>query len=73
MKLAIRYATLETIERRQILRVIRATKGNISQASLILDIDRRTLYRKLEKYYKKRRAEIVVDNSSEYLTLAKEK
>ena len=62
MKLPIRFSTLETIERRQIMRVLRATKGNISQAALILDIDRRTLYRKLEKYHKRRCTEIAVLN-----------
>jgi DNA-binding phage protein len=56
------FVTLEVLERRHILKVIRSTNGNISQAARILGIDRRTLYRKLESYVKRRRAEIAVLN-----------
>lgn len=55
MKPSIPFSTLETVERRQILRALRLTNGNLSQAALLLDIDRRTLYRKLEKYNRARR------------------
>ncbi len=52
------YVTLETMERRHIMRVVRAHKGNLSQSARMLGIDRRTLYRKLEKYDKARRASV---------------
>jgi DNA-binding NtrC family response regulator len=42
--------TLEQIERRQIERVIRQHHGNKTRAAKALGIDRRTLYRKLERY-----------------------
>jgi two-component system, NtrC family, response regulator AtoC len=38
------------IERRQIERVIRQHHGNKTRAAKALGIDRRTLYRKLERY-----------------------
>lgn len=60
------FATLETVERRQILRVIRATKGNLSKAAQVLGIDRRTLYRKLEKYNQSRRTAFTIDYVSAY-------
>lgn len=41
---------LSAIERRYILRVLRLCAGNKSRASRLLDIDRRTLYRKLSQY-----------------------
>lgn len=41
---------LAAIERRYILRVLRLCAGNKSRASRLLDIDRRTLYRKLAEY-----------------------
>jgi two-component system response regulator AtoC len=41
---------LEEIERRYILRVLEAVGGSRSQASKILGVDRKTLYRKLERY-----------------------
>jgi DNA-binding NtrC family response regulator len=42
--------TLEEIERRHILRILEETGGNHMRAAEILGINRRTLYRKLEKY-----------------------
>jgi len=42
--------TLEEVERRHILRVLEKTDGNYTRAADILGIDRRTLYRKLDKY-----------------------
>ena len=41
---------LEEIERRYILRVVKALGGNKSLAAQVLNLDRRTLYRKLERY-----------------------
>jgi DNA-binding NtrC family response regulator len=42
--------TLEELERQHVLRVLSETGGNYSRAAEILGIDRRTLYRKLERY-----------------------
>ncbi|GBC83240.1 Transcriptional regulatory protein ZraR [bacterium HR10] len=42
--------TLQEVERRHILRILEETGGNHTRAAEILGIDRRTLYRKLEKY-----------------------
>jgi two-component system, NtrC family, response regulator HydG len=42
--------TLEELERRYVLRVLALVRGNKSRAAGILGVDRRTLYRKLEKY-----------------------
>jgi len=42
--------TLEEVERRHILRILEETDGNHVRAAQILGIDRRTLYRKLDKY-----------------------
>jgi two-component system response regulator HydG len=41
---------LEEIERRYILNVLRAVQGNKTSAAQILGLDRKTLYRKLERY-----------------------
>jgi transcriptional regulator with PAS, ATPase and Fis domain len=38
------------VEKRHILRILEETGGNHTRAAEILGIDRRTLYRKLEKY-----------------------
>ena len=42
--------TLEEVEKRYILRVIDTVHGNKALASRILGLDRKTLYRKLERY-----------------------
>lgn len=60
-------SSLAVVERRQIYRAVRLTKGNLSEAARILEIDRRTLYRKLQKYAKERRAPfITIDYVSAY-------
>lgn len=41
---------LETVERRHILTVLRAMKGHRTRAAEALGLDRKTLYRKLERY-----------------------
>jgi len=43
--------TLEEIKKRYILHVLDSTQGNISRAAEILNIDRRSLYRMLERYH----------------------
>ncbi|MFW5875633.1 MAG: sigma-54-dependent transcriptional regulator [Myxococcota bacterium] len=42
--------TLEDLERRYIQRVLKAVAGNKTQAAKVLGVDRRTLYRKLERW-----------------------
>jgi DNA-binding NtrC family response regulator len=42
--------TLDELERRYILRAIKILGGNRSRAATLLGLDRRTLYRRLEKY-----------------------
>ncbi|MBI2390592.1 MAG: sigma-54-dependent Fis family transcriptional regulator [Deltaproteobacteria bacterium] len=42
--------SMEEVERRYVLRVLEATGGNKKAAAQILGFDRRTLYRKLERY-----------------------
>ena len=42
--------TMDEMERRYLLRVLEAAGGNKTLAAQILDLDRATLYRKLEKY-----------------------
>jgi two-component system response regulator HydG len=42
--------SMDEIERRYIARVLQAVSGNKSQAATVLGFDRRTLYRKLERY-----------------------
>ena len=41
---------LEEVERRYILRVLDAVHGNKSKAAQVLGLDRKTLYRRLERY-----------------------
>jgi two-component system response regulator HydG len=41
---------LEEVERRYILRVLEAVKGHRTRAAELLGLDRKTLYRKLERY-----------------------
>ena len=43
--------SLEEVKKRYILHVLDATQGNISRAAEILEIDRRSLYRMLERYH----------------------
>ncbi len=42
--------TLDELERRYIARVLKVVGGNKTQAAKVLGVDRRTLYRKLERY-----------------------
>jgi two-component system response regulator HydG len=42
--------SLEEVERRYILRVLESVGGNKTSAARILGLDRRTLYRKLERW-----------------------
>ena len=49
--------TLDEVERRYILRVLTIVGGNKVQASAMLGLDRRTLYRKLERYEGKKPSE----------------
>ena len=41
--------TIDELERRYILRVLSLVGGNKSRAAQVLGLDRRTLYRKLER------------------------
>ena len=41
---------LEEVERRYILRVLEAVGGRRGQAAKVLGLDRKTLYRKLERW-----------------------
>ncbi len=41
---------LEEVERRHVLKVLRACNGNRTEAARILDIDRKTLGRKLSRW-----------------------
>ena len=47
---AVEARSLREVERRHILRVLEETGGNHAHAARVLGIDRRTLYRKLNKY-----------------------
>ena len=42
--------TIDELEKRYIYRVLKAVGGNKTQAAKVLGLDRRTLYRKLERY-----------------------
>ena len=41
---------MDEVERRYILRVLEAVGGNKTHAAQVLGVDRKTLYRKLERY-----------------------
>jgi two-component system, NtrC family, response regulator AtoC len=43
--------SLEEVKKRYILHVLDSTQGNISRAAEILEVDRRSLYRMLERYH----------------------
>src|SRR4029079_11870259 len=43
------YLTLEEVDKRHLMRVLKETKGNKVKAAKILGIDRRTLYRMAER------------------------
>jgi two-component system response regulator HydG len=43
---------MEEVEQRYIRRVLEAVKGNKSHAARVLGMDRRTLYRKMERLEK---------------------
>lgn len=45
-----RNLTLREVERDYLLEVLRKTEGNKSRAAELLDLDRKTLYRKLDEY-----------------------
>ena len=47
---SVRLLPLEVVEREHILAVVDAVDGNKSAAAQILGVDRKTLYRKLERY-----------------------
>jgi DNA-binding NtrC family response regulator len=59
--------TLDELERRYILRVIKLVEGNKSRAAQLLGLDRRTLYRKLDRY---RRGESGIEPEREQSRLA---
>ena len=42
--------TIDELERRYIMRVLKLVEGNKSRAAQLLGLDRRTLYRKLDRY-----------------------
>ena len=44
------HLTLEEVEKRHLIRVLKETKGNKVKAAKILAIDRRTLYRMAERF-----------------------
>jgi len=44
------YFTLEEVEKRHLVRVLKETKGNKVKAAKVLGIDRRTLYRMAERF-----------------------
>jgi two-component system response regulator HydG len=48
--------TLDELEKRYILRVLKLTDGNRSRAAIVLGLDRRTLYRKLSRYESERKS-----------------
>ncbi|HEY4117917.1 MAG TPA: helix-turn-helix domain-containing protein [Byssovorax sp.] len=45
---------MEEVERRYVLRVLEAAAGNKNHAARILGWDRKTLYRRLERWEKER-------------------
>jgi two-component system response regulator AtoC len=57
--------TFDQVERRQIERAIRQHRGNKTRAAKALGIDRRTLYRKLERYDGERPAHAIAPRQPE--------
>jgi DNA-binding NtrC family response regulator len=56
--------TIDELERRYILRVLSLVGGNKSRAAQVLGFDRRTLYRKLERYQASGQPVVVPDASA---------
>jgi two-component system, NtrC family, response regulator AtoC len=54
---------MEEVERRYVLRVLQAVAGNKTLAAQVLGFDRRTLYRKLERYGSLEQGETIVVSS----------
>ncbi len=44
------FLTLEELKKRYVIRVLKKTKGNRSKAAKILGIDRKTLFRMVERF-----------------------
>ena len=44
------FPTLEEVKKRYIVKVLHDTTGNVSRAAEVLDVDRRSLYRMMERY-----------------------
>jgi len=57
--------TLETLERRYVHRVLKVVGGNKTQAAKVLGVDRRTLYRKLERWEQADQSELEEKRASE--------
>ena len=57
--------TLETLERRYVHRVLKVVGGNKTQAAKVLGVDRRTLYRKLERWEQQDQSDLQEKRASE--------
>ena len=60
--------TLETLERRYVHRVLKVVGGNKTQAAKVLGVDRRTLYRKLERWEEQDQSELETQRASETIS-----
>ena len=60
--------SLETLERRYVHRVLKVVGGNKTQAAKVLGVDRRTLYRKLERWEKKDQTELDAQRAKETIS-----